>query len=300
MDPVTHTLTGITLSNFAPKRRAFFWILVISSVLPDIDYVTRIPGLDVFLRYHRGITHGILAVILVPLLLSLVFRIIYGSGFFHFFLFSFIGYSIHILMDLTNQYGTRVLSPFDWHQYSLGLTFIIEPYVTLTLITAVIATKVFRKKPILISLIAFLCISGYVAGKYVLKGVAESFLKDRIESEEVYLAPLPNDFLRWWYVARTSDKIQTGMVDLFTQRVYLHDNLVYSDDDPLIVRSRETRVVRNFLYFARFPYPSVFTKEKYTLVEWRELSYAYIPGRHFVADVIFDQNGAVIDSSFRF
>jgi inner membrane protein len=203
-------------------------------------------------------------------------------------------------MDLTNQYGTRILSPFDWDQYSMGLTFIIDPYITLTLIAVFIVTKVFKQKPFIISLIAVLLISGYVMSKAVLKNTAGTFLKERIEHKEIHLAPLPNDFLRWWYVARTHDTIQTGLVDLFTERVYVHDTLLYSDYDPMVMRSREERVVENFLYFARFPFPAVYSKDKYTLVEWRELSYSYIPGRHFVADVLFDENGTVINSSFRF
>jgi inner membrane protein len=300
MDPVTHTLTGITLSNLTTKRAAFFWILVISSVLPDIDYVTRMWGLDIFLRYHRGITHGILAMIAGPLFISAIFRIIYGSGFFSYFALSLIGYGIHLTMDLTNQYGTRILSPFDWDQYSLGLTFIIDPYVSLALLAAVITTKVFRMKRFAISLVAILFIVGYVGSKAILKTTAASFLKERVEHRQVHLAPLPNDFLRWWYVAENLDDIQIGLVDLFTKKVYVHDDLIYSDYDPLIRLSKEDRAIENFLYFARFPYPSVYSKDRYTLVEWRELSYAYIPGDHFVARVIFDENGNKVSSSFRF
>jgi len=300
MDPVTHTLSGMVLSNFTARRKAYFWAAVVSSVLPDMDYVTRLWGLDVFLRYHRGITHGIMAAVAAPFVLAIMLRMIAGYGFLPFFVISLAGYALHLLMDLTNQYGTRILSPLDWDQYSLGLTFIIDPYVTLTMLAAVVATRVFRKKPLLISLIAFSFISVYALGRAVLKTEATAFLKENITYRQVALAPLPNDFLRWWYVAREGDRLQTGMVDLFTRRVYVHDDLLFSDLDPFIARSRETRVVENFLYFARFPYPHVYTKDGYTLVEWRELSYSYIPGRHFVADVLFDEKGEVLSSSFRF
>jgi inner membrane protein len=214
MDPVTHTLAGITLSNLTAKRTSFFWLLVISSVLPDIDYVTRMWGLDIFLRYHRGITHGILALIAGPLFISAIFRIIYGSGFLSYLTLSLIGYGIHLIMDLTNQYGTRILSPFDWDQYSLGLTFIIDPYVSLALLAAVITTRLFRMKRFAISLVAILFIVGYVGSKAVLKTSAAYFLKERVEHKQVHLAPLPNDFLRWWYVAENLDDIQIGLVDL--------------------------------------------------------------------------------------
>jgi inner membrane protein len=68
MDPITHGLAGTTIANLGFKRRFAFWVLIISSIAPDIDYITRIWGEDVFLRYHRGISHGILALFIVPLI----------------------------------------------------------------------------------------------------------------------------------------------------------------------------------------------------------------------------------------
>lgn len=300
MDPVTHTLAGMTLSNFVSSRKSLLWIVIISSVLPDIDYVTRLWGTDVFLRYHRGITHGIAALFIAPVSLAVIFRLVYGSGFPSYFTFSFMGYGIHIFMDLANQYGTRVLAPFEWNRYSLDLVSFIDPYVTLTLLGAVIMTKVFNKRPFLISLVICIFLSGYVACKYALKMNAAAFLRKNIDERTVKIFPLPNDFLRWWFVARTSDRIRTGFVDLFTRRVYIQDEYVYSDYDPAVALSKEDGVVKNFLYFAEFPYPSVYSKDRYTLVEWRELSYAYIPGRHFAATILFDEETHIIGSSFKF
>ncbi len=300
MDPVTHTLAGITLSGLAPRRNVYFWVLVVSSLLPDIDYVTRLWGIESFLRYHRGITHGILAMFFFTLLVAGVFRVIYGAGFISYLIVSFAGYAVHLFLDLTNQYGTRILSPFDWDQYSLGLTFIIDPYISLTFIAAVVLMRFMRPRRFVISMTAAILIFGYVGSKAIFKNSADNFLRQQVNSRHIYLAPLPNDFLRWWYVISEQDNIRTGMVDLFTQRTYEHDDLVYSDLDPMIMLSKDNRHVESFLNFARFPFPSVFSKDGYTLVEWRELSYGYIPGRHFIASVIYDAHGNEISSSFDF
>ncbi|MDP2279864.1 MAG: metal-dependent hydrolase, partial [Nitrospirota bacterium] len=111
MDPITHTLAGAALAQLGFKRKAAFWVLLISSIAPDLDYITRLWGVDIFLRYHRGITHGILALFLVPLIIAVIAG--FRKGFFYYYFLSFLAYGIHIFMDLTNQYGTRVLSPFD-------------------------------------------------------------------------------------------------------------------------------------------------------------------------------------------
>lgn len=129
MDPITHTLAGATIFNLGFKRRFALWVILISSIAPDFDYITRLWGIDVFLRYHRGITHGILALFIIPLLIGLIFG--HKKGFFYYTFLSFTAYALHLFLDLTNQYGTRILSPLDWEQYSLDLVFIIDPYVTL-------------------------------------------------------------------------------------------------------------------------------------------------------------------------
>ncbi len=66
MDPITHSLAGLTISHLGFRRKAAIWVLLLSSIAPDFDYITRLWGVDVFLRYHRGITHGILALVVVP------------------------------------------------------------------------------------------------------------------------------------------------------------------------------------------------------------------------------------------
>ena len=71
MDPITHSLAGATISRLGFKRKASLWVLLIASVAPDLDYISRIWGPDMFLRYHRGITHGLLALLVIPLIIAL-------------------------------------------------------------------------------------------------------------------------------------------------------------------------------------------------------------------------------------
>ncbi|MDI6889552.1 MAG: metal-dependent hydrolase [Thermodesulfovibrionales bacterium] len=136
MDPITHSLAGVTISNLGFKQKAATWVLLLSSIAPDFDYITRFWGMDMFLRYHRGITHGILALFVIPIIIGLIFG--HRKGFFYYYFIAFLGYAAHLFMDLTNQYGTRILSPLDWQQYSLDLTFIIDPYITIGLLLCVI------------------------------------------------------------------------------------------------------------------------------------------------------------------
>jgi inner membrane protein len=298
MDPITHGLAGVTIYNLGFRRKTAMWVLLLSSIAPDFDYITRFWGTDIFLRYHRGITHGILALFVVPIIIGLIFG--YRKGFLYYSFLSFLGYAAHLFMDLTNQYGTRILSPLDWQQYSLDLIFYIDPYVTIGLLLSVILCKFNKKRTTAIALITVVLLIAYTGGRYYLHGKTKEFLRERMDANTYMVCPLPNDFLRWWFIAKSGNEIKVGFADLFTQRVCAQETYWIVDKDMFIDRSKETMVVKNFLYFSKYPYAEVRKEAGKTTVVWRELAYSFMAGDHFVAKVVFDKDGKVIKSSFKF
>lgn len=298
MDPITHGLAGATIFNLGFRRKSAFWVLLLSSLAPDFDYITRFWGADVFLRYHRGLTHGILALFIVPVIIGLIFG--YKKGFSYYFFIAFLAYIAHLFMDLTNQYGTRILSPLDWQQYSLDLTFIIDPYITIGLLLSVIFCKFNKKRATTIALLTIFLVVAYTGGRYYLHGKTKEFLRERLDAYTYMVCPLPNDFLRWWFIAKSGNEIKVGFADLFTQRICVQETYDTLNKDPLIEQSKKTRVVKNFLYFAKYPYAEIRKNNRKSTVVWHELAYSFIPGDHFVAKVVFDNEGKVLDSYFKF
>ena len=122
-------------------------------------------------------------------------------------------------MDLTNQYGTRVLSPFDWNAYSLDISFIIDPYISIGLFLCVVLGIFNRKRAALISAITIIFLLSYLGGRYYLRNATRDFLKEKLEANTYKMCPLPNDFLRWWFIAKSGDEIKVGFADLL-QRGY--------------------------------------------------------------------------------
>lgn len=296
MDPLTHGLAGAAIKNLGFKRDRALLVLVLASVAPDLDYIVRPLGADIFLKYHRGITHGFLALLAVPLLIGILSA---KRGFFYYSFLAFTGYALHLVLDLTNQYGTRVLSPLDWRQYSLDLTFILDPYVSLGLLVSAVLAAIDRKRARTIALATFMLLAFYMGVRYYFHERTEDFLRGRLDEQIAKVYPLPNDFMRWWFVARSGDIVSTGFADLFTGRVYVQDTYVISND-PAIERSKGQRVVKNFLNFAKYPYADVRKEKGLTVVTWRELAYAFLPGEHFEARVVMDGRGRVLSSKFRF
>ncbi len=300
MDPVTHGLTGILISRGFRSKKGVVGVLLTSSLLPDIDYITRLWGADVFLRYHRGITHGFLAALLLPAAVALLFRRIYSRGGFYYFVAASLGYTTHLLMDLTTQYPMRLFAPLDWEGYSLDLMFIIDPYVTGSIILGIILSlrKTSRRRLIVGVVLIFLIL--YSGARWYLKSMAEEFLRTQLDEYHYRLCPLPNDFLRWWFVVRSSNTYKVGFVDLFSRSICIKGVYRYTEEEPEISESKVLRVVRNFLYFAKAPYAELIEEGDRRVVKWRELSYAFLPGEHFVATVRFDRLGRVEDAFFRY
>lgn len=300
MDPVTHGLTGAVISNIFPKRKATLALMLIASLAPDVDYITRLWGLDIFLRYHRGLTHGVLSLILFSLFAGIITSTIIRKGFFYYMMLSFTGYGIHLLMDLTNQYPTRILSPIDWSKYSLNLTFIIDPYIIGALIVALALIRRKKANKRRIAAVLLILITLYVSTRAYLKNATEAFLRTQLDEYHYSLSPLPNDFSRWWFVTKSDNTYRAGIVDLLTKSVCVQKEFVYSEEEPEIRESKQIRTVRNFLYFARFPLPQIERRDDETTVTWRELSYSFMPGDHFIARVRFDGKGRAVEEYFRF
>ncbi len=298
MDPITHSLAGAVISRLGFKKKAALWVLLISSVAPDLDYISRIWGADMLLRYHRGITHGILALLIAPLIIAFAFG--FKKGFIYYYFIALLGYGSHLFMDLLTQYGTRILSPLDWNPYSLNILFIIDPYIIIGLLLCLIFCAFNKKSAAAVSAVAIIILISYIGGRYYLHGKTEDFLRARIDANTYKIYPLPNAFLRWWFVVKSGNEIKTGFADLFTQRIYVQDTFMLNENDPLIERSKETRAVKNFLYFANFPYPMVKKDKDKSAVVWKELAYSFMPGEHFTAKAIFNENNRILKSEFKF
>lgn len=149
MDNLTHSLIGAALGQAGLKRKTGLAMpaLIIGANLPDIDAGCTIYGLE-SLAMRRGITHGPIALVLLPLLLTLILvgfdrwqakrgkrpegRAPVRPGWL--FALSFVACLTHPAMDWLNNYGIRLLEPFS-HQWFYGDTlFIIDVWLWAILI----------------------------------------------------------------------------------------------------------------------------------------------------------------------
>lgn len=140
MDPIAHTFFGASVAATGVRKKTRFataaWIA--GANLPDIDAVVTVFGRDTSLLLRRGLTHGVLAMLLLPLLLAAILYALDKRkpkpdsapdfSLKWILLFSYLATWSHPLLDLMNTYGVRLLMPFDGRWFYGDTLFIIDPW----------------------------------------------------------------------------------------------------------------------------------------------------------------------------
>jgi membrane-bound metal-dependent hydrolase YbcI (DUF457 family) len=141
MDNITHTLFGATLARTPLGRagRGATAALILASNAPDSDIVTTAGGALSYLEWHRGPTHGPLGIVALGVITA---AIVWGAvklrktpgesppaSFPALAGISILGVLLHVAMDLPTSYGTRLLSPFDWHWFAADWMPIVDIYL---------------------------------------------------------------------------------------------------------------------------------------------------------------------------
>ena len=159
MDNLAHSLVGLAaskagLEKLSPGATA---VCLLAANAPDADVaILLFADRWTFLHYHRHITHSILGTLVIALLLPLIFLLgdrvlarlrsrptrVRLKGL---MLASLIVSATHPFLDWTNNYGVRLLLPWDGKWFYGDLVFIVDPFIWLVLGGAVFLLTAKRK-----------------------------------------------------------------------------------------------------------------------------------------------------------
>ncbi len=146
MDNLCHSLVGAAIGQTGLARRTTLGMstLVIANNLPDLDVAVFATN-TLAMSFRRGWTHGVLAQAALPVLLTgamLAYdRLVVqrranappAAVARELLLLSYIGVILHVLMDLMNSYGVRLLMPFSGQWFYGDALFIADPWLSLAL-----------------------------------------------------------------------------------------------------------------------------------------------------------------------
>ncbi|HEU4681510.1 MAG TPA: metal-dependent hydrolase, partial [Gemmatimonadales bacterium] len=143
IDPLCHTLAGAALSRAGLGGRTALGAtaLMAGANLPDIDALAYLAGPGADLEWRRGWTHGILALLVLPFVLTGSLLLVHRLSWVRrrtqpaplvpkqLLLLSSIAILSHPMLDTLNTYGVRWLMPFSGRWFYGDTLFILDPWV---------------------------------------------------------------------------------------------------------------------------------------------------------------------------
>ena len=172
MDPVSQGVFGAVFAQTRSQKKNLAKAAVIGALAgmaPDLDIVLRSTSDPLFaLEFHRHFTHSLIFIPFGALIVSLVLYFFLGRrwnlSFAQIYIWSLLGYATHGLLDACTSYGTQLFLPFSNFRVAWDLISIIDPLVTIPLVTLVILAS--RRKARRYAWIAVFWIIAYFGFSY--------------------------------------------------------------------------------------------------------------------------------------
>jgi inner membrane protein len=271
MDNVCHTLVGAACGAAGLNRRTRFGAatLMISANIPDIDVLVFATGTP-WIEFRRGWTHGIVAQIALPVVLTAVFwavdrwRRSRGSdGDRRFYpgwslLLSFVGVYTHVFLDYLNNYGVRLASPFSWQWFYGDAIFIVDPWMWIALAMGVWMTgSLGRPRPARVALgvvsvyIVVMLTSGWAA-----RGMVSDAWKAMHGSEPraLMVGPVPLWPFSRQVIVDAGDHYETGTFSWLRAVTFHPEQIPKNNGAQQVATARNDDNIQAFLVWARFPF----------------------------------------------
>ena len=293
MDNLTHSLVGALLGQAGLKRKTALAMptLIIAANIPDIDAACLfwLEGAE-HLGFRRGITHGPLAMLTLPVLLwaamlgwdswhrrSNADRPLVHRGWL--LALSCIGTLSHPALDWLNTYGVRLLEPFS-SRWSYGDSiFIIDVWLWIGLGGALWASLRAERKEMTNwprpAAFAIIAASAYIFANGMLTGLAEQRIATMLQRQNitnalVVASPPPLAFWQrdvFWRNDRLYGQMQFST---FASRDGAAGAALHNAADPRIAAIAATNSeVRAFLFWSRMPVAEFTADGTLTLTDQR-------------------------------
>ena len=152
MDPLSQACLGASLSqsstNDKTKQVSALLIGAISGMAPDLDvFIRSVDDPLLFLEFHRQFTHSLFFIPFGALICALIFYPFFKKNlsFKWIYVFSFLGFATHGLLDACTSYGTQLFWPFSNMRVAWNSVSIIDPLFTFP-VMFLILLAVFKKR----------------------------------------------------------------------------------------------------------------------------------------------------------
>ncbi len=329
MEPITHALTSFALSRAGLNKisRAATPMLLVSGLIADVDWVTRLGGASAFLHGHRTATHSLVGTAAIAAGVAGAAWLVgrkhakYAVGLLPALVICAIGAGAHLLLDLLNGYGVMLLWPFRARWYAWDLADSVDSWILFFLIVGLLVPELFRLVHEEIgsrpkrngrqrgAIFGLACVALVIAGRGISHQRAIALLDARVYREQTPLVvaafPRPSNPLLWSGVVETDNALFNVEVPLGPGRAFdpeLADVHFKPQPSVTIQNAVASSAAIDFLNFARFPLANVEPKGDGFEVRLRDMRFeSELAGRRGVVAVIdLNAQSQVIGERFEF
>ncbi len=208
MDLFTQMFVGSAFSQSASSNKKdikyAFIIGAVAGLLPDSDSFLRFVIEHPLARiiYHRHFTHSLIFIPVGALIAALMCYPFFKKklSFKNIYLFSFIGYATHGILDACTSYGTLLLWPFSYERFTFNIISIVDLLFTIPVLILIIQS--IRKKNVNLARVSVIWIIAILSFGFVQKiSVTKIAKKQGISRghspENVFVMPNKFNQLSW-------------------------------------------------------------------------------------------------------
>ena len=281
MEPVTHAVASLALGRAGLGRvtRLAAPMLLISGLLADADWISHLLGATAFLRWHRTATHSLLGTAAISATVAAGFwlwgrrdaeasrRVAYPRA----LAVCACGAGMHLLLDLMNDAGVKLLWPFQQRWITWDLAREVDPALLaillaglllptlLNLVSEEIGARGHKRPGQRGAIVALALAAAYLGLRAMEHQRAVALLASRVYRQEAPLRagafPTVSPFL-WRGVVETETAIHEVDVSLMPGAEFdprAARSQFKPDNSQALQRSAASEAAREFLAFARFP-----------------------------------------------
>lgn len=269
MDNLCHTLVGAAIGEAGLRTRTRFGAaaLMISANIPDVDVLSFLTDTSP-VAFRRGWTHGVLAQIALPVLVTGAFWIwnrwrtstsapVQPFRIGWLLALCVIGVYSHVFLDYLNNYGVRLLTPFDWHWFYGDSVFIIDIWLWLVLGVGVWLSRRRHSRGPATYAVAIATV--YVVAMLTSARIARGIVVEQwagmhgAPPQALMVGPRPITPLSREVIIDAGDHYELGSFSWPSRLELGSEHIAKNDRRPEVALAREDPRIRALLVWSRFP-----------------------------------------------
>ena len=265
MDPVTQGAFGaIFAQTISNKKKILVGSIVgcFAGLAPDLDIFIRSASDPLLkLEYHRQFTHSLIFIPIGALIVTFFSRLLFkkylswGETYF----FSFLGLATHGLLDACTSYGTQLLWPFTNERISWNYISVVDLFLTIPVILAIIFAIIMKNKYItlfgIVYILVYLTFGAYQENRAQFVGKSIANLRGH-ESKDLTAKPSLGNLFLWKTIYEDDGFYYVDAVRLFSKSEYCQGTkikkLYLPNDFPeLDIASQQYKDIKRFDWFSQ-------------------------------------------------